>query len=214
MKARILTVSLFLSLVFLTGCSVGRGIVDIKKPKPQGVAQSNLKEVYIASVVDKRIFEIAPKSAASPSLDHSQKGNEQIKPRAIGRKSNSLGTDLGDIVLPESKTVSIVIENALKQAFIENGYTVIESKDDVTTDTYIADVTIHKFWSWMQPGTWEISINTEIETKINLKKSLDNKSEVIYVIHSEHFQTSITENWVEVINNALRIYINKVKIQY
>ncbi len=211
---KLIIVPLLIGLFSFSGCSVGRGVVEVKMPATGEISSSNSKEVYINSVVDERVFEVKPKSANIPSLDPDAVDNETIKPRAIGRKRNSWGKALGDIVLPNHQTVSSVIKDATKQAFLEDGYKVIDSKKNISDKTYIADITVNQFWSWMQPGAWSLSLNTEIATHIKLKKDSSVQEEAIFILSSENYQSAVTGNWIEVMDIALKNYINKVKSRY
>ena len=214
LNLKLIIVPLLIGLFSFTGCSVGRGVVEVKMPASAAISSSNSKEVYINSVIDERIFEVKPKSANIPSLDPDAIDNETIKPRAIGRKRNTWGKALGDIVLPSHQTVTGLVKDATKQAFLEDGYTVIDNKKDISDKTYIVDITVNQFWSWMQPGAWALSLNTEIGTNIKLKKDSSLQEKSISVLSSENFQSAVTGNWVEVMDIALRDYINKVKSRY
>lgn len=201
------------SAYFLTGCATSRGLVSLAIPTSDNIATSTGVGIYIHSVVDKRIFEEAPKTPNIPSLDPSEPQNEKIKLRAIARKRNTFGKGLGDILLNEGQTVESVIHDSLRQAFIESGYTVIENKDNMSKRSQIVDVEVNKFWSWMNPGFWAITLSAEIETDISIKGS-DTDKKTIYVKIADHFQTGGEGNWVSVINAALKVYISEIKAKF
>jgi uncharacterized lipoprotein YajG len=198
------------SACLLTGCATSRGVIRLAVPELDNVATSNGIEIYIHSVVDKRIFEEAPKSPNIPSLDPSEPQNETIKLRAVARKRNTFGKGLGDILLEEGQTVESVIHDSLRQAFIESGYTIVENNAHMSKESQIVDVEINKFWSWMNPGFWAITLSTEIATDIHVNGS-DADKKTINVKAADHFQTGVEGNWLSVMKNALTDYISEVK---
>lgn len=72
------------------------------------------RAITFASILqDNRTFTIKPPSADMASLDPDEDPGDASKARAIGRKRNGYGKALGDVVLPEGKTVSGLVESAL-----------------------------------------------------------------------------------------------------
>ena len=211
---RIFTIALVSGACFLNGCATSRGVVSLATPTSDKFATSKGIEIYIQSVVDKRIFEAAPKSPNIPSLDPAEPQNNTIKLRAIARKRNTFGKGLGDILLNEGQTVESVIYDSLRQAFIEGGYAVIEKNANMSKSSHIVDVQINKFWSWMNPGFWAITLSTEIATDITVKKANDRDNKTIYVKASDNFQTGVDGNWLSVMDSALRDYISEVKANF
>lgn len=201
-------------VVFLAGCATSRGVVELKTPTSKVTGPSNGKSIYINSVVDTRIFESKPTDPNIPSLDPGEEKNDQIKLRAVARKRNTYGMALGDILLKEGQTVESVIHDSLRQAFSENGYNVVENKQLVTSDTYIVDAHINKFWSWMNPGFWALRISAEISTGVGIKQeNSTTNEETIDVKASDTFQTGAEGNWIEIMHSALKAYIEQVKLK-
>lgn len=211
LKLNLAFIAILFGLAFLSGCATSRGEVELTIPTSTGAELSDGKEIYINSVVDKRLFEVKPKEPYIPSLDPDEPQSDSIKLRAIARKRNSYGKGLGDILLKEGQTVESIIYDSLKQAFIQNGYSIIENKKQITKDTYVVDSQINKFWSWMNPGFWALTLSTEISTDINIKKESETKNEEINVKVFDKFQTGSGSNWVSVMQVALRAYIKEVK---
>ena len=211
---RTFTIVLACGACLLGGCATSRDVVSLSPPTPDKLAPSKGKEIYIHSVVDNRIFEAAPKSPNIPSLDPTEPQNKAIKLRAIARKRDTFGKGLGDILLNEEQTVESVIYDSLRQAFIESGYTVIENKANISKSSHVVDVQIDKFWSWMNPGFWAITLNTEIATEITVQNANDKDKKAIYVKAVDSFQTGLQENWLSVMNTALRDYISEVKTKF
>jgi hypothetical protein len=211
---RIFTIVLVCGACFLGGCATSRDVVSLAPPTSDKRAPSKGIEIYIHSVVDKRIFEAAPKSPNIPSLDPTEPQTDSIKLRAIARKRDTFGKGLGDILLNEGQTVESVIYDSLRQAFIESGYTVLENKANMSKGSHVVDVKINKFWSWMNPGFWAITLSTEIATEITVKKANDNDKKTIYIKAADSFQTGVQENWLSVMNTALKDYISEVKAKF
>ena len=69
---RIFTIALVFGACFLNGCATSRGVVSLATPTSDKLTTSKGIEIYIHSVVDKRIFEAAPRSPNIPSLDPSE----------------------------------------------------------------------------------------------------------------------------------------------
>lgn len=210
----LLTLFFAVTTLFFSGCAAKRGEVALQVPTDKTVSTpSNGKQIYINSVVDKRIFEIKPSEPNIPSLDPSEAQNDTIKARAVARKRNGYGMAMGDIILKENQTVNNVIKDSLKEALEEKGYQILESQDQVSPQTYIADVKILKFWSWMNPGAFAITLSCEIETKIDLKKEGSPENYSIHVKAADTYQMGTESNYIEIMQKALEKYIEEAKTE-
>ncbi|MEN8304237.1 MAG: hypothetical protein ABFQ64_09215 [Campylobacterota bacterium] len=208
-KSTLLVLSL--GLLLFSGCALKRDEISLHMPASEKPSNDNGHTVYINSVIDKRMFELKPALPSTPSLDPDELGNEEIRSRAIARKRNTYGKALGDIVLKDGQTIPSVIKDAVKLAFLEAGYNVIENKENTTNKTFIVDVQIDKFWSWMNPGFWAMTLSTEISTEISVKENSDKREHTIYVKATDNYQTGVIGNWKEVMQSAIKSYITKVK---
>ena len=200
----------FIGALIISGCAINRSTLDIQLPKGQQ-AQLNGKQVYINSVVDKRSFQVSPPSPDIPSLDPSEDQTEQIKMRAIGRKRNGFGKALGDMLLKDGETVQSLTNKSIRQAFEDKGYSIVANKDGVTKDTYIVDVNIEKFWAWMNPGFWQITLSSEISTDVIIKSSKGTTNQQISVKAADGYQVATESNWMEIIQKSIQLYINDLK---
>lgn len=210
----------FITLVFatsallFTGCATKRGEVALQVPAVKtATAPSNGKQIYINSVVDKRVFELKPADPSTPSLDPSEAQSDAVKARAVGRKRNGYGMALGDILLNENQSVSSVIKDSLKEALTDKGYSVIEAKEQITPQTYIADVKIIKFWSWMNMGFWALTLSCEIETNVDIKQEGNPQTYSLHVKTADSFQTGMESNYIEVMQKALKEYSTQAKTE-
>lgn len=211
MKTLSRTAVLLMSIVILGGCATSRSVVNVAPVATAAPAASNGKTVFINSTKDRRMFAVNPPSPSTPSLDPSEAQNDHIRSRAIGRKRNSYGKALGDILLKEGETVESITSSSLRQAFAEKGYRVLESPEQVNNDTYIVDADIDKFWSWMNPGFWAITLNTEISTGLTVKTPTGVEKHMVSTTASDGFQIAVENNWMEVMNQALKAYVDGVK---
>ena len=200
-----------LMILLFSGCAVNRGEVYLQTPQEEQLAQSNGYSVFINSVNDNRVFEVKPRNQSIHSLKPNEKNDASIKARAIARKRNGFGAALGDILLKEGQTVSSVVKSSTEQAFLENGYELIDDKSQVTDKTLIVHIDINKFWSWMNPGFWAITLSSEISTDLTIKDLSQSKSEVISVKYADSFQAASESNWIEVMQKTLKLYISELK---
>ena len=210
----LITLAFATSALLFTGCAAKRGEVALQVPTAKvETAPSNGQQIYINSIVDKRIFEVKPPEPSIPSLDPSEPQSDAIKARAVGRKRKTYGMALGDILLNENQSVNSVVKNALTEALVGKGYQVIENKEQITPQTYIADVKILKFWAWMNPGFFAISLSCEIETNVDIKQEGDPKIYNLHVKAVDSFQTGMESNYIEVMQKALQQYIAEAKTE-
>lgn len=197
-------------MIFLGGCATSRSVLDVSAPVSRTVGQANGKEVFIGLVSDKRVFEENPSEPNIPSMDPSEAQDQAMKLRAIGRKRNGFGKALGDIVLQDGKSVESLTMGAIRQAFVEKGYRVVDNKD-AAANAYLVTADVNKFWAWMNPGFAAITLNTEIATDLSLKSLEGSERISVSVKAADYFQTGMEGNWVEVINKALQLYVDDLK---
>lgn len=209
-----ITLAFATSALLFSGCATKRGEVALQVPTAKTeIAPSNGKQIYINSVVDKRVFELKPAEPSTPSLDPSEAQSDAVKARAVGRKRNGYGMALGDILLNENQSVSSVIKDSLKEALTDKGYRVIEAKEQITPQTYIADVKIIKFWSWMNMGFWALTLSCEIETNVDIKQEGNPQTYNLHVKAADSFQTGMESNYIEVMQKALKEYSEQAKTE-
>lgn len=90
-------------ILAMTGCATNRWVLNFVVPPTSN--PKNGTPVKIVKVTDLRKFELAPKQPNIPSLKNGEITEKAITSRAIARKRNSYGMALGDIPLPEGRTV-------------------------------------------------------------------------------------------------------------
>lgn len=201
----------------LTGCATSRSELQISAPATTpAVSVQSGKTVYIRSVKDARVFEESPSNPSTPSLGFDSLKSPDastIKQRAIARKRNGFGQAMGDILLDEGQTVEGMVGNAIKSAFGEAGYAVINNSADAKPDTLIVDARIDKFWAWMKPGFWALTLSADIATDVSVgSQAGDKKLGGTVSSHAEHSrQTAMEGNWIELYQEALATYSANLK---
>lgn len=128
MRRLVLVVPLLACLFVATGCATTRGVIDV--PATMGANPPSGPAVRIDRVTDRRVFEIDPRQANIPSLmNDAEIKDPKITSRAIARKRGGFGKALGDILLPEGRTVMKVVEEALTRSLQDAGYRVVSKQD-------------------------------------------------------------------------------------
>lgn len=207
-KSFLLCCACFITLSLATGCATNRGIMDVQIP--QTVNPEKGISVKIVRVTDCRVFEKAPRQPSIPSLKDGAIDNKAITSRAIARKRNGYGRALGDIVLPEGRTVEMLITESLTKAFRDAGYQVVGA-NDTSPAAIPVEAEIEQFWSWITPGAW--SIGVFFETTVNIKCALPSFKSGEKITGKIHLQSQAvtTRAWSNTINKGLENFINEVK---
>src|ERR1043165_6603595 len=89
----------------LGACAVSRSVIDVQVA-PGAAAAANAAPATPArrEVEDARQFQLKPTDPSVPSLgDAEELKDPGITQRAVGRKRNTYGMALGDVVLPEGR---------------------------------------------------------------------------------------------------------------
>jgi len=148
-----------------SGCAVSRSVIDVAAPEIANPAAG--VAVKVTEVRDRRAFQIDPPQPSIPSLkNEEQTGDPAITSRAIARKRNTYGMALGDILLPPEKSVAGLTRSALENALRNAGYTVLSQGDPGYDSAPALTADIRKFWGWMNPGAWEITVTFEADLKL------------------------------------------------
>lgn len=195
------------SVSALVGCATSRSEIKLNTPAVEAAASvpTTGKVVVIRSVQDERVFEQAPRDASIPSLGFggAAQATAEVKARAIGRKRNGYGKALGDVLLEDGQTVERVIRESLTQVLQQAGYAVVDA-ESAPASALTADVHIKSFWAWLRLGFWSGSVNTRIETDLDIANHPDTIH--IATLYEER-RSLVTDNaWIEVVSKALEAY--------
>lgn len=190
----------------LAGCATNRSEISLSSPLlPSEASAFSEQTAVIRSIKDERIFEQAPRDPSIPSLgfEGATQASAETKARAVGRKRNTYGMALGDILLQSGQTVESVIRENLSAALVQAGYQ-IKDADAADESALIIDVRIRQFWAWFQPGFWAITLNTNIVTDLTLSGIT---TPVTISVHAQDARQLATEGaWKEIIGQALDDY--------
>lgn len=196
---------LFVALiaVFMSGCATSRSEIGLAKPEPEAGTRSREPDtIAILSVTDERVFKVEPKKPSTPSLGFggADEASAAVRARALGRKRGGYGQALGDVLLKEGSSVNGVIREHVAAAAREAGYRVVESGEaDVTLD-----VTIDRFWSWVDPGVFTIKLTTVLETDLVLSDEYGTRR--INVRPHDGYGMITDSTWKESIETTLEKY--------
>lgn len=201
------------ALALGSGCATSRDLMKLEIPQDSAPAASSGKSVFIRTVTDNRRFEENPRDPSTPSLGHGGAGaaTEVERKRAIARKRNTYGKALGDILLEEGQTVETVVAGTLKSTFRDMGYAVLNSQNEVQTGTLVLDVSVDRFWAWMNQLGITLTFTADVTTTVSGGrqgvKTISGKGKKLA-------QTGMSSNWQEAYSRALANFRNEVKVQF
>lgn len=207
------------SALVLVGCASSRSEVGISVPTVSQTAaatarpQAGQKLVWLRTVKDSRVFQAAPKDPSIPSLGFggADQASAEVKARAMGRKRNGFGAGLGDVLLPEGQTVTLLLSQQLRTVLQEGGYQVVE-QDPKRADALVVDVDVKEFWSWIQMGFWSLKLHNKAATELWVENSAKRM-----MINSAALQSRqlVTDGaWKEIVELSLADYRQKLKTQW
>jgi len=198
-----LRTSVWMLTLALVGCAVTRGIVDVQVPVPPAPGSGDGPLVMFSEIEDVRAFELAPSRPSIPSLKDGNISDVAITSRAIARKRNGYGKAMGDILLPEGRSVSGLVRDALTRAFRESGYRVVSPGDPEAANAAPLRVRVDQFWAWFTPGFFAAKL--DFQTRIDVEGPLAPFED------GERFEASIRKStqaasggaWLNTINGGL-----------
>lgn len=194
--------------VMLAGCATSRSEIKLHSPAivaPSMTATSAQHVVVIGKITDERVFEQAPNDPSMPSLGFggADKAADDVKARAVGRKRNTYGMALGDVLLQQGQTVESVVRENLIAAFQQAGYQV-KGEGDAGPSPLVVDVHIKQFWAWFTPGFWAVTLSDNIATDLVVHGV---EVPVVVSTHVEDKHAAATEDdWMQIVDKGLDAY--------
>lgn len=187
------------------GCAVSRSEVKLSGPSVEAPQASGGRVVVIRSVKDDRTFEQAPRDPSTPSLGGggANSASTETRSRAIARKRNTYGQALGDVLLEHGKTVEGVVRENLTAALRKAGYDVRDQGNAGSSPIFI-DARIQKFWAWLTPGFWAVTLRANVETDLTM--SGGNPALKVSASAEQAAMIAGDSAWIEVIDKALLVY--------
>lgn len=201
--------SIFVLGVLLSGCAVGRGVVDVDVAEIANPDSRNI--VKLTEVTDSRTFHVSPPKPSMPSLQDDDLSDDAIKRRAIARKRNGYGAALGDIVLPEGRTVAGLVREALANALKAQGYRVLAKGDADYDNALPLEADVIEFWSWINPGFWTIKGNHKATVSLKGPWPLKGEERVVHAKANVANMVMATAEWRELFAMGLKNLIDETK---
>lgn len=197
-----------LVIALVTACATGRGTIDLKPVNTANPATG--PEVKLEDVRDRRVFQIDPPSPSTPSVMNDEIHNKSITSRAIARKRGGFGMALGDIVLPEGRTVVGVTTEALTRGLRESGYRVLRQGDPGYDDAVPLTADIRQFWAWLTPGVWTLTLEFDSRIKVNGPIEPFEDGVEFQGHATTNPAAAFTDDWIEVMNKGLEDLNNDI----
>ena len=187
-----------------SGCATSRGILDVQITVPKNPASG--RTVSIVRVTDRRQFQEATREPSIPSLKGNEIRDKAITSRAIARKRDEYGKAMGDILLPEGRTVEDLVWGALTRSFREAGFRVIDGSEAAPDKSTPVEADIDQFWAWTTPGLWAVSLQFEARIKIKGDVPSFKKGETVRAhveVHAPAATGASGRAWLNTINQGV-----------
>ncbi len=152
--------------LFALVCVTARSNVTLQVPR--GAANRAEKgTIAVGPVHDMRVFLNKATELSVPSIDgDADKAPKERLERVVGRRRNSYGDLLEDIVLDQGDSVAKRMQALLEEGFRRRGYTIATGPGAETTAT----ATISEFWGWYKPGTWASAFEVNLACKVTVTR--------------------------------------------
>jgi len=192
--------------VMVSGCAASRSVVSLDQPSGTIPNPERGTTIKIVKVSDARTFEASPKNPDTPSLGGQDVNDSSLTARAIGRKRSGFGAAMGDVLLPEGQTVSDMMASTLTTGFRQANYRVLSPGDSGYETAVPVKARIVQFWSWFQPGFWEVEVHNRAEVELTgslpvLKNGLMVRSE------AKESMMAVTESdWQSIASEGLKTF--------
>jgi len=195
------------------GCAATRSTFDVTgKSADQGTLASPSAYVTIVRVTDRRMFEASPRNPSTPSLEKPEDiNNRAITARAIARKRGGYGNAMADILLPEGRTVELVVREAVTKALREKGYNVLEPASPEAAKALPLEVDIQQFWMWMTPGFFAITLEQRGIVTLNSVALVGSQAEVVQGYAKVSTIAATDEEWRKTITLGVNDLTENVK---
>ncbi len=212
MRNIFLLIILSIFYVLLVGCGAASTsnlhINTRQSYVPQSKPVDNAPTAYINDIIDCRKFVDKTSYPGDPTPAIS---SAEERSRTVGRKRTGFGNAAGSYKLRDGQTVQTIIREILEDALTNSGFNVIHSKNLVTKDTLFLNVSIAKYWTWVDYRFWYNNLVTDIKTNIDI-----NNSDTIIIDASEYHRSNlvIDSNTMESINNAIEKFRSAAIIKF
>lgn len=198
----------------VSGCATNRSEISLmanaapsasaslSAPAAAAIPAPTRGTIVLGRVTDTRVFEVAPRDPSVPSVGN-EGGGAEVQARLVGRKRNSYGRAIGDVILPANETVVDVMRQNATLAFQRAGYAVVDASA-APAGTPVVDVEVTKFWTWFSPGFWTIKLEMNIETRLTISGRAE--PVVITGYHRQENMAASEAAWLEALQAGIAAY--------
>lgn len=191
------------SALFNSGCVMGRRTVDLSIPHAASYPAAQ-GAVTIGKIEDKRVFANKPGDPSTPSIDGDvTQMDAATKAVMIGRQRNGYGHAMGDIGLPQGRSVEVLTRELLTESLNRSGYSVGKASDKTV------DAEINEFWAWFTPGMFSVSFESRVYCTLTVKRKSDAKTVVIRGYGINKGQVASDANWQLAYQRAFEDFLSK-----
>lgn len=195
------------SALFNSGCVMGRRTVDLSIPHAASYPAAQ-GAVTIGKIEDKRAFANKPSDPSTPSIDGDvTQMDAATKAVMIGRQRNGYGHAMGDIGLPQGRSVEVLTRELLTESLNRSGYSVGKASDKTV------DAEINEFWAWFTPGMFSVSFESRVYCTLTVKRKSDAKTVVIRGYGINKGQVASDDNWQLAYQRAFEDFLSKSSAQ-
>lgn len=195
------------SALFNSGCVMGRRTVDLSIPHAASYPAAQ-GAVTIGKIEDKRVFANKPSDPSTPSIDGDvTQMDAATKAVMIGRQRNGYGHAMGDIGLPQGRSVEVLTRELLTESLNRSGYSVGKASDKTV------DAEINEFWAWFTPGMFSVSFESRVYCTLTVKRKSDAKTVVIRGYGINKGQVASDDNWQLAYQRAFEDFLSKSSAQ-
>jgi hypothetical protein len=199
-------------IVGVGGCAATRSTFDVTGASADQGTLASTAYVSIVRVTDKRVFEANPRNPSTPSLEKPEDlNNRAITARAIARKRGGYGNAMADILLPEGRTVELVVREAVTKALREKGYRVVEPASPEAAKALPLEVDIQQFWMWMTPGFFAITLEQRGIVSMNSVALVGGEAVVVKGYAKVSTMAATDEEWKKTITLGVSDLTENVK---
>ena len=197
------------SLIFVgvtTGCVTGTRSIAMPEPGFLMTETISSGSISIGQITDDRRFEDGSRQPATPSVRGGLEGSTpEQRARLIGRQRNGYGKAIGDIDLPNERTIQDEVRDLVSHGFAGRGYAVSNS------ETNRMDIEIQKYWAWFQPGMWVIAFHAEVRTKLHITTSTGKQEITVEGRGENKGQVASDANWALAYQRAYDNYLENLE---
>lgn len=200
-----------LVLGLTTGCATNRSQIAITAPANVVINTTGMP-VKIVAARDSRKFTVNPSNPSLESLANPiDIANPAVTGRAIARKRNGFGQALGDVMLPEGKTVTALVVDAVRSALHEKGYRVVDDKSPDHATALPLALDVKHFWAWIRPGFWSLEMKFNANVAITSTELVGQDGQLVHAESMMNVQGAFESNWQELIQNGVTVLVAQLK---